>query len=367
MCDVKRLKLINSFCLCAEMLYLFLGCVKPTAQEKIPAPPILPSPEAIHYAVGQGEAHDPLVARVSQGLPWDEGLSGAAAGVGLMREQERTLAHAQWAAVLSGYPYAIRQMVIGEVSMGEEPAELAEKLDQLLAPGEQLGLARVRRSQGDSWVALISIEDQQLEPFAREMDVGEELSVSGAVFTWRLGKPSGGILAGQLPLQAILTEEGEYWLELSSQNQVVASVPIYVGMSAPPTNLFSSFELGLVGPEEVQGQLLDLLNEMKGREGLPLIQEDETLNTLSQLPLKQLLDGEWSREKGEERLRSAGFVGGPIYQLSCSARSTGLCLDQLSWQLEGRMALLDDDIRVMGSAVQSGSSGVTIILSMASE
>ena len=349
------------------MLYFLFGCIKPAVQEKIPAPPILPSPEAIHYAVGVGEAHDPLVARVSQGLPWDEGLSGAAAGVGLMREQERTLAHAQWAAVLAGYPYAIRQMVVGEVSMGEEPDELADKLQQLLAPGEQLGLARVRRSQGDSWIALISIADQTLEPFPREAKIGDELSVSGPAFTWRLGQPSGEIASGRLPLKETLEEDGEYWLELSSQKGVVSSIPIYVGMSAPPTNLFSSFDVRLVGPEEAQDLLLEQLNEMRVREGLPLIQHDETLSTLSQMPLNQVLEGTWSRDKGEERLRSAGFVGGPIYQLSCTARSTGLCLDQLSWQLEGRMALLDGNIRVMGSAVQTGSSGVSFIISMASE
>ena len=62
------------------LVLLGLGCVKPDTHRP-PESPILPAPEASNYAVGESQAKDPFVARVAKGLPWDEALSGAAAGL----------------------------------------------------------------------------------------------------------------------------------------------------------------------------------------------------------------------------------------------------------------------------------------------
>ena len=106
---------------------------------------------------------------------------------------------------------------------------------------------------------------------------------------------------------------------------------------------------------------------MRGREGLPPLSYDKMLVGLAQYPLKYYLDGSWNPTEGVEHLQKAGFVGGPTYQLACEAENALLCLDQLSWQLDSRQALLDAQIRNIGIASYVDTSKVVLLINLSSE
>ena len=77
-----------------------LGCSpkqQPTKVHKEDIP-ILPSPIANTYVIGEAKPKDVLVRQQVVDLPWDESLSGAAAKVGLDFADNPTLASARWAA-----------------------------------------------------------------------------------------------------------------------------------------------------------------------------------------------------------------------------------------------------------------------------
>ena len=83
--------------------------------------------------------------------------------------------------------------------------------------------------------------------------------------------------------------------------------------------------------------------------------------------LDQLLDGAWSAEAGEARLRGAGFQGGPLAQLTCRAPTVPLCIDQMLTSADGRAALLHPQMRLVGVAAQASTDGVAVALNLASE
>ena len=75
--------------------------------------PILPSPIADTYIVGEAKPKDWLVAQESMDLPWDEALSGAAAKMGLDFADAPTLAAARWAAPHAGNPNFVEKILVG--------------------------------------------------------------------------------------------------------------------------------------------------------------------------------------------------------------------------------------------------------------
>jgi len=351
------------------MLWLLIaacGSTKKSAQSDIPSVPIIPAPHAVNYAVQGNPPKDPLVAQIASGFNWNEALSGAAAEVGLDNSgKQPMLSDARWNAVMAGFPYQVSHMIVGDVEMDTVPEGLAETI-QNLRP-KNLGLVRVRKGTKDRWVVLIGEDGALTESFPRELEMGTELKIEGSG-SWRLADPSGAITTGELPIKGIVGMEGEWWLELQ-QSGVYSSIPIYVGIGTPVSNLFVSDSIGLEidQPSEIIDAALQLMDEMRTREGLPKLRYDKMLVSLAQYPLQYYVEGSWDQNAGVEHLQKAGFVGGPTYQLACEGENALTCLDQLSWDIEDRQALLDPQIRNIGIAAYADTSKVAILLNLSSE
>src|SRR5688572_17487151 len=108
---------------------LLLACAsheRPAASGSVKDPPTLPSPKGEVYATVRATPPDPLVARVARDLPWDEVLSGAAAGVALEAVAHRAVDDyvVRWKAILAGYPFPIVARAITTVPNGKVPEQL---------------------------------------------------------------------------------------------------------------------------------------------------------------------------------------------------------------------------------------------------
>ena len=95
-----------------------------------------------------------MVARVSRGQPWDEALSGAAAGVGLALGKEIKMAHLKWAAVVAGYPSVPQEVLVGTVPIGDYPDGLPQRLESFSSPSDDVGIVRLRKGPEDLWVSV---------------------------------------------------------------------------------------------------------------------------------------------------------------------------------------------------------------------
>ena len=348
--------------------WLLFACVKSTPPVLVPTTPILPAPNSPNYAVTEErvEAKDDLVAQTASRLNWDEALSGAAASLGLIEQENAvTIEDARWAAIRAGFPYHVSEVIVGDVLIDQFPQDLAVLLDDRRP--EHLGLARVRRGSQDRWVALIASGGWMQGSFSRELELAEELSVEGQG-QWHLTAPNGERKAGQLPLEVKLDQPGEWWLEVGQAGQAQSRLPLYVDGGTPVTNFFSGLDYGREPgtPTELVSDTLDLIDEMRRRLGVPLLEEDKMLIGLATYPLSQLLSDQWNQTAGVDRLLAAGFAGGPVYQLACQAPTVTACLDELSWDASSRWALKDAQLRNIGVAVEAGVLEVSMIINLSS-
>ncbi len=353
-------------------LALAMGCgPKPTPLPNDFDPtagPVIPAMEAPMYATGHALPKDPLTAQVALGLRWSEALSGAAATVGLELEAQPTLEAAQHAAHRAGYPYPVKSLSIGWVPVGEYPEELAEALRRTMREGDDIGLTRVRTLGKDRWVALVAHPNGYLQPIRREMRKGAEVPLkTAAPARWSLISPTGRLTTGTTPASPALDEQGEWWLHLRGLNATLVSVPLYVDIATPPTSVLELPGESVTGPGDAVALTLDLLAEVRHAFRVPGLTEDGTLTTLAQYPLEQVLDDSWTLEVGVERLQGAGFVGGPVTQVHCTAPTVATCLDRLLSEPTGRSALLNNGYRLIGAAAQARTDGVTVLLNLASQ
>ena len=349
------------------MLFFLLACTKtPDFQERQPSIPILPAPKSSWYSTEGERPKDPLVAQVAGKMNWSEALSGAATNIGLnIKDRQPRLDDVKWAAINAGFPYAVEKMIVGEVELDTYPQDL-ERLLRDLKP-KHLGLVRVRTGVMDRWIALFGEAGALEEGFQKEARLGEQINLKG-LGTMRLSDPSGEIIESSLPYTFQPQERGEWWVELKN-GSVYSSVPIYVEARTPVVNLFSTNEdLGLVNkaPLDVEEEALVLMDIMRERKGLILLESDKMLDSLAQYPLTYFLEGTWSAKTGLEHLQKAGFIGGPVYQLACKAENALACLDQLSWAMDSRIALLDPQIRMIGIKAHVETSSVSLILNLSS-
>ena len=332
--------------------------------------PILPAPEADLYITGGGQPRDLIVAGVVGDRPWDEALSGAAGAVALAGEDDPTLAEARWAAFRAGYPYPVQKVVVGAVAADAEPRGLDDALDGLLGPGVDLGVARARVGEEDRWVALAAQRAGTLPGFAREFALGEAFALELAdAHTWALVSPDGAMFDGAGAIDHRLNAEGEWWLQVESGQQVVTSVPLYVGMSIPPAPPFPEDAEGdgPTTPTRAAELAVEHLQALRDDFGLAIPQVDATLRTLAAAPLADLRDGSFQPGAATERLRGAGFVGGPADALGCVASTVAGCLNQLAFDADDRAALLDPGHRVVGVAADLRTSDVALVVHLASE
>lgn len=88
------------------------------------------------------------------------------------------------------------------------------------------------------------------------------------------------------------------------------------------------------------------------------------LVAFAEASLNDLVAGQWSQAAGLKMMQKVGFGEGAAYHLACQAATIFQCLNDLSWQLESRQALLDPSILSMGVAVHAQTSGVSVILNL---
>ena len=338
------------------------------------APPILPAPTGSHYALGVRTPADPIVFQVVERslLPWTESLSGAATAVALEHDHEPSLPAAQWAAIRAGYPHPIVSIISGTEPPGTDPTELVDAISPNLRIGDHLGLVRARTAMGDRWVALVGRPKISLDPFPRELQVGATLEVTGSTTAdWVMVSPSGKIRTGTLPLSAPMSEPGEWWLEfrtVDGSQTPLMGVPLYIGIPTPKAPLIPVLEVGVLpGPDELQDRALDALYSIRDAFNLVEFEWDDTLASLAVTPVQQVLAGTWDAERGVQRLRGAGFIGGPAAQLSCTSISVEACITDLAHQADARATLLHPSLRLVGVAGEVRTSGVTLVLNFSSE
>lgn len=337
------------------------------APEVIADTPVLPAPEAPVYSVGRTEAADPLVQKlVEQGaLRWAESLSGAAGALAL-RSEPAGLMDARWAAVRAGYPHSVLSIIQGEEAPGAWPAELLARLGGL-PPGTELGIARARGPGVDRWVVLVARPDLLLNSFPRELDPGETLRVTGAGGAWALMAPDFTVQTGALPLELPLDQVGEWWLQVRrGDRQSTISVPLFVGVQTPVDPLFGDGPT-VVGHDDLVDRAWSLVDAARDEYGLPLLAPDPGLAALAAHPLAAVVDGSWTLEAGVERLRKAGYVGGPAHQLTCTAPQPAACVAGWLDDIAARAVLLDARYKLAGIEGQARADGVTLLLNLSAE
>ena len=352
---------------------LFPACAPkpPPPAEPTDDTPILPAPDAAMYAHGPSMPKDHMVALAAHGLAWDEALSGAAGAIAVTGDAPNMPA-VRWAAIRAGYPYPVITAVSGLADRDVAPQGMLDNLPALLRPGDDLGLARARVGASDVWIALVGRATSRLLPFPREVAVGDAVMLapdgaSRGPLDWTLVSPRGELRSGALPADVVLDQMGEWWLEVdASDGAVVASVPLYAGMTTPPQPVVLEGD-SVSGPTEASSVLLEGVNRVRQAFSLPGLSVDSTLTTLAEWPLDQVVGGTWVREDGEKRLLAAGFVGGPVAQLVCSEASVPDCVDGWLRKPRDRARMLDPGFRVCGVAVQVRTDGITAVLNLASD
>lgn len=355
--------MINLFSLAVLVLQ---GCgKKDLSAEQQYTIPKLPAPESDWYAVHSEAPQDVLVQQVAKGLPWDESLSGAAVDVALhVEERPIRLSDLQWAAIRSGFPYPVTRFVVGEVDMDTYPKELQSLLHS--ERPEKMGLVRVRRGTMDLWVAVFAEAGALSENFLRENSLSTPLDIQGQG-TYRLMSPSGLITTGALPCKDVLEERGEWWLEIGDKQSIQASIPLYVEMDTPVHPLFVTEDVGLdmQVPDVLEEDVWVLIEDMRERRGLSSqFEENQMLVAFAEASVNDLVAGRWSRKSGLQMMQKVGFGEGATYHLACQAPTVFQCMNDLSWELDSRQALLDPSILSMGVAVHAQTSGVSIIVNL---
>jgi hypothetical protein len=353
---------------------LLLSCARPVPVEVLGidarVAPILPAVEAQFYGRSVDSPRDPLVASVieSAGLVWEESLSGAAAGIALSR-QPASLDGASWSAVVAGYPYSVVNLVQGETLPGAWPEGLVEAIVQSMQPGDDLGLVRARRGEVDIWIGLIGRPAVQLETFPKELAPGDQLNlVSTQPARFTLVSPTGRLQRGELPARPTLSENGEWWLQVTgSQADDVHALPLFVGLSTPETPLIELPGQPISTVEAAEEEASLLLNDIRAQFDLRELQLDGTLSTLALQPLALFQEGDWDAEIGVDRLRTAGFVGEETTQVVCVGSTVARCLVEIMDSPLLRRGILQPEIGIHGLAAAVDSSGVDLVINLASQ
>ncbi|MCB9761252.1 MAG: hypothetical protein H6739_15530 [Alphaproteobacteria bacterium] len=379
----------------ALALAALLACPKPTAP--LPPsgddPPVLPAPVASVYTASPAPPKDPMVAwalvppppadrraEPAPPLPYDETLSGAAAGAGLFyldHGRDLDMPAVRWAAYQAGWPYPISRFSLEQVAIGAVPESLlAELRGGALQEGEVLGLARVRGPGAEVWVAVMSNPEPPLAPFAREHKVGDRLRVrlrevegepAWTDLQQRALSPSLVLREGEtIPLD----EPGEWVLELTGQDRwgqrrVVVRAPLYVGETTPVDGPF--LEVGAPPPDlgaAIQ-ETLKGVNDLRGLVDAPPVTTDAVLAAVARKEAARRAQGGAPDPDPEPRLRAAGYPEGPVAEVSCRADTVQSCLDGLFWAVDTRAALLDPRYDAVGVGVEPLGSQYRVVIGFA--
>jgi|GEM_PF-1289806 len=374
------------------LLWLFLvGCASKDPVVSLEAlaeqPPTMPAPEAAVYARGAGKVTDIAVSELAKDLQWDEALSGAAGALamGILNGDEPSRWAARWAAYRAGYPHNLLELRVYRAEIGVVPEALRTDLVGLEASpagtqGLDVGLARSRGYELDTWVLLTAEVSVEVQPFARQVEVGEtvELSVPTPERIEALWvSPSG--FKDRVSLSAhssfTLSEEGEWWLELSrvqengtdaqdklqSQPSLLLTVPVMVGFEAP--------EFAPLSDWNDLGGVLDGLTALRQEFDVSPPSADPILESVARASARALIEPSASPQRavwapGPEQ---CGAVLQCVSEEGASV-DTGKDVRQCfeSWIVDGvsRAALVDARCDLIGiSKAETASQGtVTIVV-----
>ncbi len=337
-------------------------------------PPRLPAPQAEVYAVHLGVSSDPLVARVTGDLPWEESLSGAAGALGIEAVAGRSPDpwHVRWAALRAGYPYPVEEFTYERVAEGAVGQRIIDGLQGMARPGDHVGLVRVRGGDGDFWVGLLGRPRLIIEPVPRVLPPGGRLDLEAVGGTAKdveltLVSPSGRLDGGDLwqKRSFTLTERGEYWVQVADSQGVLAGFPVFVGVSPEPAPPMGDLRLAAGDPVSLLDSAWDMLDRVREQYGWEPLQDDPILGPVARAHLGDRL--------GDSGPASGAFPGEPgscRASLSCGLLpGTGVesCFQSWLVQPEPRSAMLDPRCTVAGLATDRSGGRLWLQLELGQE
>lgn len=332
--------------------------------------PRLPAPEGLVYTTRDAEPPDPAVAAVLGDLSWDEALSGGASGLLLQTMQgvEPDLYRMRWAAWRAGFPHPVVWTLFESCETGCAGNAVITALREARRPGDRVGLARGRSGEGDHWLGALGRPRVALRPFPRRVETGEPLPfalaedrpsarvalVSPTGRTWR-GSPAA--LA-----RLRLLEDGEWWLELTAQDQILLALPLYVGVDpaiAPPLDSV---------PPPSEEELFDVdvawecLETVRVEFDLSSLEEDPILSARARARLR------WEHfSQGAQPPSPEPGAESCDYAMRCAAgEDRGLlgCFQDWLVEAESRRRLLDARCALAGMAVGGEGEGRWLYLEL---
>ena len=302
------------------------------------------------YVHAEAPSTDAFVARV-WGRPVDESLSGAAGAIALqlLREPSLDPADLRWKAILAGYPWPIARAQTQRVGEDEVPTEVLAVADA--SGAADLGLVRARGSSGDQWVLLVGGRRGELPAFTREPNLGSRLDF--APYRVRAATPSGEIRQseGSLLVDAV----GEWLVELSDDQGVAATFPLYAGHTTPQAQPFDGAASG-EDAGDLDEELLTRMDTLDGWYRRAPAEREPLLDGLARARLRAFTAG-LALPDPARQLAAVGFREGRIS--TCRAATVADCLDVMWWSIEGHSAL-GGAWGTVGFAVQAVPEGVAI-------
>jgi hypothetical protein len=348
---------------------LLLGCPKPPVETGPPAPPIspiLPAPYATVYTQAPGPARDPLVAYVAEGKLTDETLSGAAGSMSLLVNEAGAIDQASlhWALITSGWPYKVSQVLVERVDKDQIPASFESTVADL-DPTLPIGVARSRSPGLDTWVLLVGQVDSPIQPFAREAQVGQSLTLQVSDGSWsrveqRMLPPQGPLRLGPGTYDA----PGEWLVELYGLGEddartLLVQLPVYVGEETPEDGPFVGVETDKPTGDAALRRAEAGLNELRSLMGAQPLQMDPVALALAGKHARALDSGESEALNVLSLASDAGLQDPQI--LVCEGEGVNGCLDSWFWSIDARPALRNPNLSLMGLHVSWTAEGLRIV------
>jgi hypothetical protein len=342
------------------MLLLLVACATTGALRVDPdVTPVLPAPRADRYTRAPGIPRDPLVAAVSDGLPWDETLSGVATAAALAELAGETVdsCRLRWMAVLAGYPYPLLARASASVPQGEVPETLVAEARKQQGRAVDIGLVRARGRDVDRWVLVVGEHvgargGGELPPIPR--DVGLEDEVLLGPGDWVVSDPLGALRP--VVDRFVANVPGEWMVSARGAAGAIATFPIYVDERPP--------ELAPIGCEIGTGDALTrattAVNRVRAAYDYPAVARDPALDSVARVRLRGILAGE-PLPDARAQLQSAGFIGVPVGAAECRGATVEACLGSIWWSPEGRAALIGD-LADIGLAVDTAGGEVHMVV-----
>ncbi len=339
------------------MLLLLLACATTGSLRVDPdLVPVLPSPRSNHYTRVPGTPRDPLVAAASEGLPWDESLSGVATAAALAEISGEVVdtCSLRWMAVLAGYPYPLLARASASVPKGEFPETLLAEARKQAGRPVDIGLVRARGREADRWVLVVGAHTRELAPIPREVALGDVVTLGAG--EWVVSDPLGDLrpVAGSFQADA----PGEWMISAREGRAVVATFPLYVDEKTPELHPLDC----VVGTGDPLTRATAGVNQVRAAYGYPVVTRDPALDSVARARLRDLLAGV-ALPEARAQLRSAGFVGVPVAAAECQADTVEACLASIWWSPEGRAALVGDlaDVGVAVETVDGGAVRLVLL------